>query len=484
VDALVAVFAEAWDLVVAGLVVVLAAVASGHAILHKRDTRAAVLWTTLIWFAPVVGATLYFVFGINRVRPRVAERRAFRAPLHASGELPVPLREVPRGWVEPPHLNPLATLVGRVARRPLTEGNAITPLLNGDNAYPLMVAAIDGATTSVGLSTYIFDNDAAGRLFQDALERAHRRGVAVRVLIDDVGSRYSLHPTATVLARRGVPVARFGQTMLPWRWAYFNLRNHRKLLVVDGRVGFTGGMNIREACLLQRHPPRPVQDLHFRLDGPVVSHLTDTFVDDWAFATREILSGPAWNAPVAAAGSTAARGISDGPDEDFENAEQTLMGAVACAQSSITIVTPYFLPERALITGLQVAALRGVAVTILLPEKNNQLLVHWASRAQLWQVLQRGCRVWYQPPPFDHSKLMIVDGAWALFGSTNWDARSLRLNWEFDVECYGRETVGRLAEIVQHKLARAQPVTLAQMDRRPLPVKLRDGVARLLSPYL
>jgi cardiolipin synthase len=147
-------------------------------------------------------------------------------------------------------------------------------------------------------------------------------------------------------------------------------------------------------------------------------------------------------------------------------------------------MTPYFLPEAALISALNVAALRGVEVDIILPDANNLALVKWASTALLWQVLQRGCRVWMSPPPFDHTKLMVVDGTWVLLGSGNWDPRSLRLNFEFDVECYDRELATQTYQLCIQKRAAAREVTLAEVDGRSIPIRLRDGVARLLTPYL
>ena len=184
-------------------------------------------------------------------------------------------------------------------------------------------------------------------------------------------------------------------------------------------------MNIREGCLLSLNPSHPVQDLHFRVEGPVVAHLQEALTEDWAFCTGEELHGERWFPPLGPAGSVIARGIVDGPDEDFEKLRLSLLGAVACARCSLLIVTPYFLPDSALITALNVAALRGVEVDIILPQKGNLPVVQWASTAQLWQNVQRGCRVFLSPPPFDHSKLMVVDGAWTLIGSANWDARHL-----------------------------------------------------------
>lgn len=475
-----------WPHIVGFLTLFIAALTSGHAILHKRDSRAAALWVLFIWTVPLLGPMFYLLLGINRIRRwAVALREASdesAAMPDAGGEptddgahaLPLPAA----------HLRTMAALVGRVVRRPLVPGNKIEPLVNGDEAYPAMLDAIKAATRSVSLATYIFDNDRSGRRFVDALGDAVKRGVQARVLIDDAGARYSLPSILHPLRHARVPVARFLPTLAPWRLMTMNLRNHRKIMVVDGRVGFTGGMNLREGNLVAEHPRSPVQDLHFRLEGAAVAQLQETFADDWAFATKEKLSGEAWFPKLSPSGSVMARAIPDGPDEDFEKLRLTILGALACAETSVQILTPYFLPDPAVVSALNVAALRGVRVNIILPGRNNLPVVHWASRAMWWQVLQRGCRIWLTPPPFDHSKLMVVDGQWALLGSANWDARSLRLNFEFNLECYDYGLATRLETFLRRKLAGAKEITLEEIDRRILPERLRDGTARLLTPYL
>jgi cardiolipin synthase len=263
-----------------------------------------------------------------------------------------------------------------------------------------------------------------------------------------------------------------------------NLRTQRKILVTDGKLGFTGGINIREGNCLKRNPRRPVQDLHFRVTGPVVMQLQEAFADDWLFTTGESLRGEAWFPKPDPAGQVLARGVGDGPDEDFEKLRWVLLGALAIARQSVQIVTPYFLPDPSLVSALNLAALRGVQVDIILPERSNLPFVQWASRAMWWQVLEHGCRIWLTTPPFDHSKLMLVDGCWVLLGSANWDARSLRLNFEYNVECYDQQLAQELEKLVQTKLQDAHQVTLAEVDARGLPTRLRDGIARLATPYL
>lgn len=475
-----------WHLLAAGAVLVLSVVAAAHAVLYKRDSRAAIAWVGFIWLVPLGGAILYFIFGINRIRRQALALRGdldrYRAHEAQPECSPEELQRHLPGHTG--HLRMLARLVGEVVQRPLLAGNQVEALIDGDEAFPAMLQAIEQAKRTISLQSFIFNRDRVGLEFAQALGRAARRGVDVRVLVDAAGARYSWPSILGALRKEKVRHAQFHSSFGLLRLMSLNLRSHRKLLVVDGQLGFTGGVNIHQGHWLARHPSSPVQDLHFRLRGPVVTQLQESFADDWRFATGESLRGEAWFPPPAQAGPVLARGVADGPDEDFEKLRWTLLGALSIARHSVRIMTPYFVPDAALVSALNLAALRGVQVDILLPERTNIILVQWASQAMWWQVLQHGCRIWLTPPPFAHTKLMLVDGCWTLLGSANWDARSLRLNFEYNVECYDTELAHRLELWVQTKLQTARPVGFAEMDHRKLPVRLRDGVARLLTPYL
>ncbi len=458
----------------------------GHAVIYRRDVRTAIAWTGLIVMVPLIGPLLYVTLGVNRIQRRASK---IRGPHREQANSPDPYRVDPEtlGKVrEAKQFVPLVRLVDRVIHHPLTSGNEVTLLVDGDEAYPSLIEAIDQAERSVSLTSYIFNSDRAGRMFVDALAAAVQRGVEVRVLIDGVGAKYSWPGTHRLLRRAGVPVARFLPLVLPWRFPYANLRSHRKIAVIDGCLGFTGGMNISEGNVLALIPPPkyPIRDIHARIAGPVVAHLQEAFAEDWEFASGEHLSGDTWFPKLLPVGSVMARGIPDGPDEKLDELRHTLLGALSVARDRVRIATPYFLPDAALITALNVAAMRGVEVDILLPSRGNLTLVQWASTAQLWQVLDRGCRIWLTPPHFDHAKLMVVDRMWTLLGSGNWDPRSLRLNFEFNVECYDHDLAACVENIFDDRIAAAREQTLAEVDGRSLPVRLRDSLARLLSPYL
>jgi len=465
--------------IIGAFFIIVACIASAHVILNKRDTRAAVGWVGLIWLVPALGSLLYIVLGINRIRRRA---KGLRPDNVVESLYRVP--EKSEIVDIPPEFRGFAHLVDTITKRPLLKGNSIHPLVNGDEAYPAMIDAINRAEHSINMMTYIFDNDSAGKKFVEALVRASQRGVEIRVMIDDVGARYSFPSITRLLHHGGIKVARFLPTMLPWRTPYVNLRNHRKIIVLDGRTGFTGGMNIREGLLIKENPKHPFQDIHFYLDGPIVADLQEIFLRDWTFTTGETLTGEEWFPSLDIKGSTTARGIPDGPDEDFEKLQWIVHGALNAAQSSVRIVTPYFIPDSALIKTINLTALRGISVDIVLPSKNNLPVVQWASMDLLPQILEHGSRIWFSPPPFDHSKLMMVDDVWTLIGSANWDTRSFRLNFEYNVECYDRHIASLANHIIDSKMRHAHNITLEEIKKRSFPIKLRDGVARLLSPYL
>jgi len=475
-----------WPHVVALTIVAVALTAAGHVVLYKRDLRSAVGWIGLIGLLPFFGAILYALFGVNRIQRRAATMRRHQPELPASPEpLTCDTAELEKNLsADARHLSMLARGVGDIGDIPLLRGNTVTPLQNGDEAYPEMLAAIETACSSITFSSYIFAHDKTGLAFADALVAASHRGVEVRVLVDYVGMRYSFPSIVHRLHHGGVKAAEFMPTFVPWRTPYMNLRNHRKILVVDGKLGFTGGINIRIDNLHREHPSEPVRDLHFKMTGPVVGQLQEIFAEDWAFTTHEILDGGKWFPKLEATGPVIARGIPDGPDEDLDKLRKVIMMALACSQKSVRIVTPYFLPDLSLIAAMNTTVMRGVSVEIVIPERPNLRAVGWAATGQLWQILEHGCRLWLAQEPFDHTKLMIVDDVWSLIGSANWDPRSLRLNFEFDVECYDADLATRLNELFVLKREHAREATIAEVDARPLPIRLRDGVARLFSPYL
>lgn len=452
----------------AGLAIALGTTA--HIVLNKRDARSAGAWTGLVWLVPFVGAALYIMLGVNRIHRRA--RQLTQGGLAAPAAPPVAPEASPAG-VQP---HTLAELVGRVTGLPLIQGNAVH-VLEAPDAFETMINAVDQARSSVFLATYIFGNDAAGHRMVAALRRAVERGVKVRVLIDGMGSLYSFPPVVGRLRRAGVPTQRFLYSLRPWRMPYMNLRNHRKLLVVDQTLGFTGGMNLRQGYL---NDPPGIRDLHLRVEGPVVGQLLSSFAIDWHFSCGESLEEHYTGSLQP--GHVDARVVTTGPDADLDKRRLALLAALGRAEHQVRIITPYFVPDLNLATGLQLAVLRGIRVQLLLPANNNLRFVDWASQHILEWLVREGLEVGFTPGCFDHSKLMTVDGSWSLLGSGNWDARSLRLNFELDLECYNPVLAHRLDAIFERRWEQALAYDEAVQHGRFR--RLRNALAHLLEPYL
>ncbi len=464
---------------------ILSLAAAGHVLLHKRDPRSAFGWLVICCLLPGLGPLGYWLLGINRIhtrardwrlglpRARAAEARFCSwSLLQGSG---VAFGEEGYGA--------LVSLSDAVTRRPLLPGNRLRSLMNGEQAFPAMLEAIAGARDSLYLSTYIFDTDHIGRMLGAALTEAAERGLDVRVLVDGFGELYSLPAARQLFRGSKAAYARFLPPALTGRGLHFNLRNHRKLLIVDGQRGFTGGMNIGARHLAAVQGRRQAHDIHFAVEGPVVGQMLEAFMDDWYFATGEAPS-PCSYPPPLADGTAFCRGISAGPNEDFEKLRWIVLGAIGCARNRLRVMTPYFIPDRALVAAFNAAALRGVAVDIVLPVKNNLPYVAWASRAYFSELLEHGCRIYYQPPPFVHSKLLLVDDLYALVGSANLDPRSLRLNFEFNLEVFDAGLAGGLADHFNAVCLVARQVTVQEIRDWNRASRLRDGFAKLFSPYL
>ncbi len=450
---------------------------TAHVLLRKRDVRAALGWIGVAWLSPVVGGLLYFLFGINRVTRRALH---FGLPGQASQEA-AGLGSKP---AVAPNIAALSQIGQTVTGQPLLPGAAATILRGGDEAYPAMLAAIRSARHSIALASYIFRDDAAGRPFVDALIEAHRRGVAVRVLLDGVGCGYLRSGVLRRLRAGRVPTARFLHTWLPWRMPFLNMRSHKKLLVIDGAIGFTGGLNIWALGSRRLGFRHYADDVHIRLAGPVVRQLMETFAQDWSFTTDEALEHPIWWPELELEGTVFARGIRSGPDADLGSLEAVLGAALTQAQHRVRIFTPYFLPDQRLQFAIAQARLRGVTVDVVIPEKTDLFFMDWAMRAHLRFVAGPPAEVCLSGPEFNHSKIMTVDGTFALFGSSNWDARSLRLNFEFDVECYDAGIAAQLDAIIDATMARARRLGCDELAAAPIWHQLRDAAVRLLLPYL
>ncbi|KQR67912.1 phospholipase D-like domain-containing protein [Rhizobium sp. Leaf341] len=479
-----------WPHIFAVLSVVLGVPAAIHATMTKDEVRAALGWVGVIVLSPVLGAIIYAVAGINRIRrSSIGLQRSLLKDRTADALQRFDVTDTLVAERFGQRFCSLKTLGDKVSRHHMSAGNRIVMLEGGDSAYARMLDAIAGAQRSILLETYIFDRDPVGLRFADALIAAVQRGIAVRVLIDAVGARYSVPSIVGYLRKGGVTTRTFnGNIVMGLRLPYANLRTHRKILVVDGSVVFTGGMNIRAGFTAEFAKGEEAHDTHFEVRGPVVADLLHVACEDWQFANAEILEGEAWGITPPPDSERKApmimRVIPTGPDRANEANHKMIMGAISVARRSIRIMSPYFLPDRELVSALVTAALRGVRVDIVVPAVNNLTLVDRAMTAQFDQVLKGGCRVWRAQGAFNHSKLLTIDGRWSYIGSSNIDPRSLRLNFEIDLEVLDASFAADLERRFEDIRSASNEVTLTGLRARPLVTRLLDRVLWLGSPYL
>ncbi|POO56006.1 cardiolipin synthase [Agrobacterium rosae] len=482
-------FTTYWPHILATLSIVMGAIAAIHATMTKQEVRTALGWVGVILLSPFVGAAIYGVAGINRIRRSSLGQQ--RSLMHGTIMDRVALFDADDDLVIARfgrRFLAMKNVGDRVTRNALTTGNVVEPLSSGDEAYAAMLEAIANAKRSIILETYIFDQDGIGLRFVEALSNAQHRGVEVRILVDAVGARYSVPSIMPGLQKLGIKAAVFnGNVIIGLRLPYANLRTHRKILVVDGRVAFTGGMNIREGFTQEFSGDRHARDTHFRVTGPLVADLFTVAAEDWRFTTRELLDGPVWDVtlPDGEPGSPIlGRVVASGPDNSIETSHKMLMGAFSIARSSIRIMSPYFLPDRELISALTTAARRGVQVDIIVPAKNNLTLVDHAMTAQFDQMLKSYCRIWRATGPFNHSKLLVIDDRWSYVGSSNLDPRSLRLNFEVDIEVIDEGFANAVSQRFGDAMENAKQVKLEELCARPFLMRLFERVLWLASPYL
>lgn len=458
--------------------VLLALGASWHILLNKRQPRSALLWLLWAWLAPFGGVLLYVLMGQDRVG-RVPHR-------------PVPLA---RG-----DARPMDALTAAVSGRPLRRGNRIRLLQDGTQAYPAMLKAIRRSRISVDLQSYIFDLDEVGKAVLQAMEDAARRGVRVRVLVDGLAAWSARRPL-----KRGLRAAG-GEARSYWRWnralgqPLLNLRNHRKVLLVDGQIAFTGGLNIsrryakgplsrlRELPFLASGRPA-VRDVHFALFGPLVADLEACFQADWNHSAGHARPAPAGKAAAAplgrgAVGNVAARVIRSGPDEDLERFYEVLLGALSLAERSVDLSTPYFVPDAPLMAVLRVLGYRGVKVRLHLPKEGDHSFMNWSTQEFYHDLLDAGVEVWEIGAPFIHTKLAIVDGWWMAFGSSNLDNRSFRLNFELNVEARSRALAGQAGALLARYRQGGHRVDPERLRRRSSWQQVRGAAVNLFAPYL
>ena len=366
----------------------------------------------------------------------------------------------------------------------IVEGNKVETLLNGDQIFPSMLAAIRAAQSTITFETYIYWSGSIGREFVDALTERARNGVRVHVLLDWVGSLKMDQALIDEMKQAGIQLERFHEPH--WtHWDKLNNRTHRKLLVVDGRIGYTGGVGIADQWRGNARSPQEWRDSHFRVEGPVVAQMQSVFLDNWMRATGAVLHGDAYFPTLRPAGDLSAQMFSSSPSGGSESMQLMYQLAITAARRSIELANSYFVPDEMTIRILVEAARRGVKVRVIVPSGHiDSEIVRKASRGSWGPMLQAGIEIAEFQPTMFHVKSLVVDGVFSSVGSTNFDNRSFRLNDEANLNVLNREFGATQQRVFEQDWALARPITLVEWQARPWRERLLERLATLLHSQL
>ncbi len=448
---------------------------------QRRSAAASRTWLLLIFLLPWPGLILYALFGRIYVPKRRLERQA-----RASREIRrVQALVGPRAFARPelpPNLASIVTLATRLGDFEPFGGNRIELLADYDGAINRLLADIDGASHHVHLLYYIYGNDSTGRRVAEALVRAAKRGVTCRVLMDAVGSKPALRRLAPWMRANKIQV----EALLPvgpWRHnaALFDLRNHRKVAIIDGRIGYVGSQNIVDPKFV---PGFPNEELMLRITGPAVVQLQAVFLADHYFETGSQFEEAGFFPDIKPCGESIAQAVPSGPGYQRENGHELMVDLLYTAAERVIITTPYFVPDEPFLQAVRSAVLRGVAVDIVLSEHVNHRVTQAAQRSFYDELLEAGVRIHLYQPRFLHAKHLSIDNDIVLIGSTNIDIRSFALNAEFNLLIYDRQVVANLREIQERYFANSRQLTCEEWQRRHWLTRPLQRIARLADSLL
>jgi cardiolipin synthase len=444
-------------------------------ILQRRSPVATLAWILICAWLPIVGIAIYQFLGPPRLRRKKLRYAQARA-LVASSQAKLPVVE---------DVGRLMRMAERTGECPPMRARALQLYDNGQDTYAAIEAAVAAAEHHVHLEYYIWEADATGTRLRDLLAERARAGVEVRLLVDGLGSPRVKRQFVAPLLAAGVRVAWFNPvTFGALRSGLVNFRTHRKIVVCDGEVGFTGGINVTDVHTARVSGADAWRDTHARIEGAAVQGLQRLFLEDWNFATGEKDNLPAYFPAGSADGDYIVQVLGSGPDHKLFPIHKVYFAAIAAADRRVLITTPYFVPDEAVLMALTTAALRGVDVRLLVPRKGDSALVTAAARSYFEDLLAVGVKIYEYGPPMLHAKTMVIDDELSIVGTANMDNRSFRLNFECALAIAGEATAEQLTRMFHQDLRSATRVDSNAESKVPLRQRVLESVARLLSPIL
>ena len=472
------------SLIFANIVAAIAAI-----ILERRNPAASAAWVTVIFMLPVAGIVLFFLLSQNISARKLYNLSEFEE-MKIDSSLENQINEIKNGtyrfsteegklWQDMIHLNQL------YGRAYYSQNNSVEFITDGRQMFDTMMQDIMSARETINIMFFIVKNDETDRQFIDALTQKAREGVEVRLLLDSMGSRQINDRVLRDFLDAGGKRAYFFPRKLNLVNFDFNYRNHRKLAVIDGIIGYTGGFNIAREYLGLKKKFGYWRDTHIRITGQSVQDINARFILDWRTASKEkIVLSEAFYSGVISEGNTGIQIVSSGPDSVKEEVKRSLMKMITSAERSIYVQTPYFVPDDSILESLKMAAQCGVDVRVMIPCMPDHPLVYWATYSYAGELVKSGGRVFIYENGFLHSKTMVVDGEVGTVGSANFDRRSFSLNFESNAFIYDKKEAQTMERIFCEDLKECRELTISLYENRSRTIKVKEVAARLLSDLL
>lgn len=456
--------------------------------MEKRNPYKTIAWLAVLNIFPVLGFIIYLIFGQNLRKRKMIRTKYIDEMSHL---LKIVNRQIESlNSNHDFHLEPLTSkkqlinLLLHNANAPFTRSNQAEVLSDGQEAFEKIFAELEKAKEHIHLEYYIIRDDHTGQRLKDVLIRKARCDVKVRVIYDAVGSWSLSKAYIKELQENGVEIKPFLPVVFPLINNKLNYRNHRKIVVVDGQAGFLGGLNIGDEYLGHHPKLGKWRDTHLELRGTSVHFLQVIFLLDWEFVSGQNLPDDNFFPEPAGFNGKLIQIAASGPDSDWETVRQSYFAMINSAQKSIKITTPYLIPDEGILLALKTSALSGVDIKIILPGIPDKKIVYWASQSYFDELMEAGIKIFLYRPGFIHAKIISVDGEVASLGSANLDMRSFQLNFEVNAMLYDKELVAKIDSDFESDLTLSMQVDKGAFERRPIPLKIRQSAARLLSPLL
>ncbi|MBM7659750.1 cardiolipin synthase [Bacillus mesophilus] len=473
---------------VISIVFTLLAIFTGFVIfLENRNPTKTITWLIVLGIFPVIGFFFYILFGRNFRKKKMFQRKAINDE-EKFQELYD--KEIRRNKVEYEHLSGhqerLFRLAQRLGKSPITKNTYSEVLTNGDETYSKIIKGLQEANQSIHLEYYIVRDDEIGNKIKEILIEKAKAGVEVRFLYDSVGSWRLTRTYINSLKEAGVKMAPFSPVKLPFLNHKVNFRNHRKIIVVDGKIGFVGGLNIGDEYLGRNKYFGFWRDTHLFLEGEAVRSLQIIFLKDWYYTTNEALKADNYLNPTLGVGNDlgGVQLVAGGPDHEWEVIKNLFFEMISSARKSICIATPYLIPDVDILSALKIASLSGVDVKIIVPNRPDKKIVFYASRSYFPELLEAGVEVYEYEKGFMHSKFIIIDDEIASIGTSNMDMRSFHLNFEVNAFLYQTNSIQRLVKVFKEDLEHSKVVETSTFNTRSIIVRVTESLSRLLSPLL